>query len=52
MKYDATGKKEEEITAEVLRLYGRYEEIEILRADGKTMIVCRKRRKAGPCVAG
>ena len=52
MRYDVTGKKEREITAEVLRLAEVYDVVEVLREpSGRKTIVCRmlipKRARAG-----
>ncbi len=41
MKYDATGKTEEEVTKEAVRLSDAYETVEVERKDGKIMIFCK-----------
>ena len=41
MKYDVTGKKEKDITAEVMRLADAYDVVEVLREpSGRKTIVC------------
>lgn len=44
MRYDATGRSNDEVNREAVRLSDVYETVEVERNGGKVTIICRKRR--------